>query len=304
MADLRNTIFRSIRLISHSGFSVTIAHDADDYVLDEDGLDLGAVGGNHNTTQYIDLIGSHLDSTILQPRDINIVGWIIGEDEREIETRKILLNKAINPMYDVRLEFNDYALTFRPDSSILYARTWKENNEYMCKFQIQGTATMPLFFLKDPNTYGQTVELMSACHFPWTIPKDKGMVFGYYPMNSIAKMPNLGDVESGFKLTFDMEGAVKNPALVSLTNGEKVQFNREFEAGERLEICTELGEQYARIISHGKVANALKYLTADSSIDMKLALWINNLDVTADEGVDNIKAKLTFSPRFLEVEGR
>lgn len=304
MERYENMMYKRIKLVSETGFSVEIGEDLNDYVLDENGLDLGTVGSTQNMTQYIDLIGKHLDSVVLEPRDISITGWIIGDSEKQIQGRKVLLNKLVNPMYECRLEYGEYVLNFRPDSSIRYATTWKENSAWMCKFQIQGTAPMPLWMLKDYNVYGQTVELVSKTHFPMVIPKNKGMHFGYYPMNSISRMPNFGDVESGFILRYTFEGDVTNPKIINLKTGDKIEFIKKFENGEQIEICTELGNQYAKWTSQGVVRNALKYLSSDSKVDMSLSLWLNNLDVDADEGVDNIQALLSFSPRFLEVEGR
>lgn len=298
--------FRKIKLTNEVGHSVVIAEDANDYVLDQDGLDLGTVGSVQNTTQYIDAIGKHLDSVVLSPRDIAIVGWIIGPDEATIQHRKILLNKLVNPIYAITLEVGNYSIQFHSDSSIQYAREWDYNNEWMVKFQIQGTANMPLFSLKDPNIYGQTVEIMGGIHFPLNIVKNQGILLGYYPMNSIAKIANIGDVESGFVLTLTAEGGeVLNPSLNNLTTGNKIELNYRMTDRARIDISTNLGDQYIRIIKPGQIVeNGLRYLTEDSSIDMKLALLMNSLEVIADEGNDFLKAKLTFSPRFLEVEGR
>ena len=100
-------------------------------------------------------------------------------------------------MYQVTLQINNYALDFRPDASIEYSTNYLENNEYMCRFLIQGTAPMPLYRLKNYNIYHQTVEYKSNFHFPFAIPKKKGIIFGYLPLESLANMPNQGDVESG-----------------------------------------------------------------------------------------------------------
>ena len=98
--------FRTIKLVSDTGYEVEIGENSDAYVLDQDGLDLGEVNSTHNMTQYIDLIGKHLDSNVLSPRDISIIGWIIGEDEAVINKRKRMLNRLVNPSYKVKLEVN------------------------------------------------------------------------------------------------------------------------------------------------------------------------------------------------------
>lgn len=304
--DIRPPTFRSIKLVSDTGYSVTMAENANDYCLDESGLDWGTVGSTQNSTQYIDLIGKHVDSIVLSPRDITLVGWIIGESEATIQKRKITLNRVVNPMYNVRLEYKDYVLNFYPDSSIQYSKTYEENNEYMCKFQIQGTAPMPLFKLKDYDIYRQTTEVRSSFHFPLAIPKDRGVVFGYLPFDSIRNMPNTGDVESGFILYFSATGGqVVNPKITKLATNEIIQLNYTLEDGDSAEICTELGEQYVTIhTDSGRDLNGIKYLSNDSVIDMKLNVGINTFEPASEEGEAYLEASMRFSPRFLEVEGR
>lgn len=296
---------RTIRLISDSGQTILLSEDSDDYVLDQDGLDLGTVGSTHNMTQYIDLVGQHLDSTILSPRDISIIGWIIGKDLSDIKKKKAMLNKTINPLYSIKLEFGDYALNFVPDNSIQYSKEWDYNNAYMCKFQIQGTAPMPLFTLKDYSTYRQTVEKTTDFHFPFSIPKDKGIKFGYYPFESIRNMPNDGDVESGMIITLTAElGSVKNPKIVNLTTGDTIEFKIDLNLGDKLRVDTQLGQQTATLIQGSQYSNAMKYLTIESDIDMALPLGFSRLTMEAEEGEENLDMSVEFSPRFLEVEGR
>ena len=296
--------FRSITLTSDTGQTFTIAEDSDSYVLDQDGLDLGTVNATHNMTQYIDLVGKHLDSTVLAPRDINIVGWIIGKDLPTIKSRKVLLDKAINPMYRVRLEIGGYAINFRPDTSIQFSREWNYNNGYMVKFQIQGTAPMPLFILKSYDTYRKKVDKRSDFHFPFSIPKRKGVKFGYFPFESIRNMPNDGDVESGMVITITAVTPIKNPVIRNLTTNEIIKFNITLNSGEKLKVDTQLGQQTATLVQGSLETNAMKYLTIESDIDMVLALGFNKLSITADTGEEDMDIKVEFSPRFLEVEGR
>ena len=296
--------FRSITLISDTGQTITIAEDAEDYVLDQDGLDLGSVSATHNMTQYIDLVGEHLDSTVLSPRDISITGWIIGETQAIINKRKILLNKTVNPLYGVKLEIGNYALNFRPDASIQYSKEWNYNNQYMVKFQIQGTAPMPMFLLKDYNVFRQDVELTSDFHFPFSIPKDKGIKFGYFPFESIRNMPNEGDVESGLIITIVAGSTLINPIIRNMTTGAAIEFELTLEEKEKLIIDTQLGQQTVTLVQGSLETNAIKYLTIDSDIDMTLALGFNKLVLEAETGEDDAEIAAQFSPRFLEVEGR
>lgn len=296
--------FRKIRLISDTGFTIDIAEDADDYCLDQDGLDLGVVNGAHNMTQFIDLIGQHMDSTVLSPRDISIIGWIIGDSLDIIKKRKQVLDRAVNPLYYVRLEYGDYSLDFKPDASIQYSTAWKENNAYMAKFQIQGTAPMPLFKLKTSTIYRTNVDMQSSFRFPLIIDKAKGVKLGYYPA-SIRAMPNDGDVASGMLISLTAKGGnVVNPSITNMNTNQRIDFMYTLTDGDTLLINTELGNQYVKLVKGSLETNAIKYISIASDIDMVLEVGFNRVIVDATSGADFIDTRIEFSPRFLEIEGR
>lgn len=301
---MTNEEYRKIKLIGASNLTVTVAEDATDYVLDESGLDLGTASATHNMTQFIDLIGKHLDSTTLSPRDVSIVGWVIGEDIKEIKRRKAFLDRVINPLYPVKLEYGDYAIDFRPDASVQYSTNWEENNGYMCKFQIQGTAPMPLFRLKTYDIFRTNVDIESSFRFPLVIDKTKGVKLGYYP-SSIRAMPNDGDVASGMRIILTAKGGnVVNPGIRNDSSHQQIDFKYTLEDGDTLEINTELGNQFVSLLQGSLVTNAMKYLTIESDIDMVLELGYNRIVPYAEQGEDHIDTRIEFSPRFLEVEGR
>ena len=298
---------RTIKLISEAGQTIVISEDGTDYVLDQDGLDLGSVSSTHNMTQYIDLIGQHLDTTILSPRDITIVGWVIGANLTEINKHKKLLNKAINPMCKVKLEIGNYALSFVPDSSVQYSTEWNYNNRYMCKFQIQGTAPMPLYTLKDYTVIHQTAEKLSSFHFPFSIPKETGVKLGYYSLESTLNTINEGDVENGLVMTLTVkEGTVTNPKIINSTTGDQIELKMTLGTEDKLVIDTQIGQQTVTLVQGTKETNAMKYLTLESDIDMALALGHNRILATADSKEEkyNLHLYAEFTPRFLEVEGR
>lgn len=286
---------------------VVISEKADDYVLDESGLDLGTVQGSHNMTQYIDLIGKNVDSTVLQPRSISITGYIIGETELEIQKRKNLLNRLFNPMAECTLEYGEYALDFRPDNSIAYSTDYKDNNEYWTKFMVQGTAPMPMFRLKKYNDYRQTVFMKPSFRYPFHIPIERGILFAYLTFESLEHMPNRGDVESGFVFELSVlegfEGTVKTPTILNSTNGESITFNLNMVYGDKLEFSTILGQQFVKWTHNGVTENGMKYIAEGSYIDAKLSLGFNTIELKALENEEYLIGSATFTPRFLEIEG-
>lgn len=298
-------MFRQVILTnSYLQKSVVIDESSDEYVLDEDGLNISPIEATHNLTQYINLIGSHLNSTALNPRNIQLLGWVIGKDEQEIQNRKLLLNKLINPLHNIVLTKGAYVIEFQPDTSIQYSTNYRENNEVLAKFQIQGTAFKPYWRLVQPNVYRKSVDLQQGFSFPLVITKNKGVIFGYYPIGSIADVDNFGDLEVGFLLRYQALGTVVNPEVQNVDTKESIVLNCILDEGDLVELCTEQGNQYVTIRrNNGSVENGLNYLTSNSKIDMLLKLGKNSLEMFADSGKNELEVQLSFSPRFLEIEG-
>lgn len=309
MSTERYEPFRRVKIINESRGSIEIAEDGTEesgYILDENGLDFGTVEAAHNMTQFIDLVGQHLDSTVLQPRDIEITGWIIGTDWEDIQKKKAKLDKIVNPLRELTAEFGEYAIDFRPDASIYYAKDWDSNNAYMVNFMIQGTAPMPLFRLKKYTEFRQNVEKVSEFHFPIIIPKSNGVKMGYFPYESVRNMPNSGDVPHGMEITITADsGDVQNPRIVNMSTGAEIRFNYTLKQGDSLIINTELGAQTVTLLQGSLKTNAIKYVTIESDIDMVLELGFNRMMLYDESGEEaDATIMIRFSPRFLEVEGR
>lgn len=302
MDEYRKVTIRNIT----SGDYVILDEDGKDYLLDQDGLDLGVVTTNLNTTEYIDLVGSHLDSIQLKPRDVSITGWIIGKDLEEIKTRKRVLDSLINVQENIAIEYNGYALDVSLDASIQYSTKWLEDNDCMVKFLIQGTALFPLFRLVDAYLFASSSKKISLFHFPWSIPADEGTKFGFYEIGSTRYLANTGDLNTGFTatITADKED-IDSPKLINTVTGDFIQINRILELGESLVINTEAGQQSAFIERPNGRINALNFVTLASNLNMKLKRGMNSMVVLNANGQEpELYFLVKYAPRFLEVAGR
>lgn len=137
-----------------------------DYVLDV--VDWGVITSNHHSYKYVNQIGVYITGTTLETRDITISGWIIAENDMQMTRRKMLLNKMINPKEPIDLFYSSYKLQFVPDTSVKYSITFKENNEVMCKFKIDGMCPNPLF-ADDKETLISAANIVPMFHFPLAI---------------------------------------------------------------------------------------------------------------------------------------
>ena len=101
----------SIKLINTvTGQAITIDQDQSQFVLTE--LNLGQVSGTHSTYSFYNQIGSTIESTSIEDRNISITGYLIGTTYEDIRNNKKLLNRFVNPLQDTKVVVYDkYFLT-------------------------------------------------------------------------------------------------------------------------------------------------------------------------------------------------
>lgn len=283
-----------------TGSMISFGIPEGDYWIQE--KDFGTTPGNHSSTQYINLIGSHINSTALGERDISIAGVIRVEGSGLMAERKNMLNRLINPRHDLKLYYDDYVMIVRPDSSVKYSIDKYENGKALCKFLIQATAYLPLWQLKNSKIY-QESKVTPVPLFPLRIPKRKGIAFGYIPAISIANVPNPGDVETGFVIRFTASsGKVTNPKITNNKTGKYIEVIVEMNPGDVVEVSTVPGSKYAKLTRSEIETDIFKAVTKRSSMDMTLNVGINDISVTAAGNASNMSGKIIFTPMWLEVQ--
>lgn len=261
-------------------------------------VDFGKAPAMHNTTDYINLIGSNVTSSRLGSRAIAIKGAII----ESIVEKKTELNRLINPLHILKITYGDYVIFAQADSSVLYSTARLKNNIHICEFLIQATAYMPLWQLKNQKVYRES-KITPVTLFPLKIPKTKGIAFGYIPAVSIANVPNPGDVEAGFTIRFNASaGKVTNPRIVNNKTGKHIEAVIDMEQGDVVEISTVAGSKSAKLKRGSAEIDIFKAITKQSSMDMTLNVGINDISVTAAGNSSNLSAMISFTPMWLEVQ--
>ena len=278
--------------------SILFDRDDSDFVLDE--VDLGVVNGTHHSYKYVNQIGIYINSTTLEQRTVSIKGYVIGDDYGLLEENKNTLNRFINPLQAVDITVLDkYKLTFKPDYSIKYSAPYKDNNEVLCKFLIQGTCPDPLF-----TTLGEqsaVIGTVKKFHFPLIIPKNVGILMGLRTSSLFLNLNNTGDVATGMIIEFTCTSNVKNPKLINVDTQEFIQIDKTIVPGEKIVVSTISGEKYIRGTLNGVESNYFAYLNYESTW-MQLSTGLNTLKYDADDNLTGLEVSVSFLPRLLEVQ--
>lgn len=279
--------------------SVLLDKDSSYLVLDE--ADLGTVEGTHHSYKYVSQVGVYIDSTTLEQRTVAISGWVIGDTYGELKENKKILNRLVNPLHTIDAVIQEkYKLTFKPDYSVKYSVSYKENNEVLCKFLIQGTCADPMFTTKDKQS-ALIASTIPKFRFPLVIPQDTGILMGLREPSLLATLNNGGDIDTGLLVTFSCTSTVTNPSLLNVDTREFIKVNKVMSAGEQIIISTGSGEKYIKGIVNGVEYNYFKYVDFDSTW-LQLHTGENTLKYDADSNVAGLEVLISFLPKYLEVQ--
>lgn len=246
------------------------------YLLDTDGIDWGAVEGDHNSYKYPGQIGSLLSSTNLGERTVSITGYVWtpvpieimlqyrGDDEglenyrlTRLEEKKRILNTFINPRQYIRVKVGNFYVDGRPDSSIKYSSAWSDNNEIKCKFTFSLFCNSPMF---KQEAIVETVMngVSGGLRFPLIL-KNTGVKFGERTNYQLVSVLNSGDIETGVKLTLTAIGDVINPVIENVYTGERIAINKTMTAGEEIVVVTNKGSRDIKGYIGGREFNYFAY---------------------------------------------
>lgn len=264
-------------------------------------VDLGSVPGTHQTYKYTNQVGSSIGNTVLGERTISINGWVIGKSYDALRKNKTVLNRIVNPLNTLEiLIYDSYKLTFKPDSSVYYSPEYKNNNEVLCEFLIQGTCADPMFSLKSEATI-LLATTRPKWKFPLIIPKGVGVLMGLREPSLLANLVNQGDVDVGMLITFSCRTSVVNPSLLNVVTQEFIKINKTINPGEKIIVSTVIGNRYVHGVIKKEQMNYFKYRDVSSSW-LQLYRGDNTLKYDADENPEGLEVEVTYSPKFLEVQ--
>lgn len=230
-----------------------------DYLFNDGDIDWGTVPATHNGYSYPGQVGMTVSSTKINSRDISIVGWVFywltddekvmyGRDSRvgyaytKIKEKKGLLDRVVNPMDFVKLTIGSYYIEGKPPASVKFGTDGSENNLYFCKFLLSVYCANPMF---RKNVVSRTTlsGKIPRFHFPWVVPKGRGIVGSIRQNYLMLSVENEGSVEVGGKIILEAKGVVKNPTVENVSTGETITVRKTLNPGEKVVITTVDGKE-------------------------------------------------------------
>lgn len=228
------------------------------YLLETDGINWNDVKATHNSFVNLTGVGNTITSSKLESRTVSITGRvssiftnkeiaqrydisgaaeIAAKKLEEIEEYKKYLSQTINPLHFIQIISNDYYIQGKPQSSVTFSPSWKENNEIYCKFTFSVECNDPLFHSKTSEAT-QLSGTFGGFHFPVVIPSPNGMHFGIRRSYQLVNVTNDGDTALGGIIFLKATGTVNNPTLTNVWTQEFIKIHKTLQEGEVIEIDT------------------------------------------------------------------
>lgn len=179
---------------------------------------------NHDTSQTIKQIGEYIISSSVSSRQIDLIGYIIGESKLDLELKKSKLINIINPLQNIDLIVNNNKkITVKALSTVQWGAKWENNNNKFCKFVISFLAPSTLWEDLEPSIVTFS-PWENEFIFPFSIPSI-GMIFGHKVQDKYTTIFNENNISLGCTFTLTSLAKVVNPTIINVVTGEKMKLN-------------------------------------------------------------------------------
>ena len=279
-----NNLSKLFKYVNDNGESVTFDYDGGFLINKPSGIDTVSI--TLSQAKGINQTGATIQSTNIQPRPVNINGYIVGDDQ---DGKKDQLLSVIRPDIGGRLYADDYYLNVYPTATPNIEARSKSAN-----FQFSILAAYP-YWCKDDSASAVLSGIMKLFKFPWNISRE--YQFGELMKTKFMNVANRGQVPVPFTATFIASAEVVNPMITNATTLKYLLINKTLVEGERLtvEITHDRTSVYSNVDGDCRGALSLR-----SSL-FQLEVGDNVLKPEAESGLENMQVNIDFATEIVGI---
>lgn len=279
-----NNLSKLFKYVNDNGESVTFDFDGGFLINKPNGVD--SVTISLLQAKGINQTGATIQSTNVQPRPVNITGFLVGDDQ---SAKKDLLLSVIRPDLGGKLYADDYYLNVYPTATPNI-----EAKAQGARFQFSLLAAYP-YWCKDNSANAVLSGINNLFKFPWNISKQ--YQFGQLMETQFMNVPNHGQVPIPFTATFVASGDVEKPKITNAKTLKYLLVNKSMVSGERLVV--EITHDRTSVVSSvdGDCRGALSL----SSNLFQLDVGDNVLKPEAEEGLSNMQVNIDFAMEIVGI---
>lgn len=254
------------------------------------------------TSQGFDQDGATEINSYVQSREMSINGQLYAETAMQMQQLHDNIMNLFQPKREIRI-----TNFFGGKNRVITASVTKTpdfehtNVTKIDEYTVKLKASNP--YWQDPGeTLIQIANVMAKFHFPFSIDRNKGMVFGVKSPSLIAAVYNYSVINVGMRFVFIANGTLSNPQLFNVRTRDFFKLKCEMQPGESITVQTGADKTVTRNINGidedyiGKID-----IPSGGNKFLELAPGDNLFRYAADEGEDMLEVKLYFNNRYLGV---
>lgn len=265
-----------------------LTNDASYTVVQVDGLD--PPDAQISTTKRIGYDGEDIQSVYVEPRTITIYIVMHGDVE------------------EARLRLYQYARI----KQYLKVRYRNAHRDVMAEGTVQGIqydhfAQIPMMqivvycqysYLRNIDTITDGgSQIQPAFGFAFSCESGNTFEFGTFLEIPEIVALNSGEVVTGIRFIFRMNGIVKNPKIFNRATGQFIALEYDFQAGDVVTLSTHFGDKYAHLLRNAQTINIFNAITKDSTW-MQMDVGDNVFVFEAAQGQDMIELSIIHTDEY------
>lgn len=279
-----NNLSKLFRYVNDNGDSVTFDFAGGYLINKPNGIDTLTV--SLSQAKGINQTGATIQSKNVQPRPVNITGFLVGELQDQNKDR---LLSVIRPDLGGKLYADDYYLNVYPTATPAI-----EPKKWGAKFQFSLLAAYP-YWCRDESATAVLSGIQPMFKFPWNI--SKPYRFGQLVETQFFNIWNGGQVPVPFTATFSASGEAVNPKITNATTGKFLRLKKTMESGERIVVEITHDRTYVTSSIDGDCRGALDLKNTLYELDV----GDNVLKPEAESGRDNLMVKIEFANEIVGI---
>lgn len=270
------------------------------YVKKINGFDMLDV--NIVTSQGFGQEGTSYVNAYTYERSLLIEGQIRASSTREMQVLRDSLSGIFLPKTELVITHFYGGVTRRIKVYVEKTPAFSFSNIGTIQFyNVEMTAPDP-FWYADNYCLVEMANTAGNFHFPLTIPKEKGVVFGVKSNSMIAQLANRSPVKLPLKIIFTSKGNVSNPYILNVNTRECIKLNCNMQDGQT--IIIETGEDKTVTSRIGNtVEDYIGYvdIAGESCTFLELDVGDNVMRYGADDGEEYLAVKFTYYDKYMGV---
>lgn len=206
----------------------------------------------HSTSKTIKQVGEYLTASSVSSREIDLIGYIMGDSEADLLNKQHKLMNLINPLQTLKLIVNNsYQIEVKALQTVQWGANWENYNNQFIKFSV--TFLAPDTVWKDIYpTFIDFSPWVDGFRFPLSIPST-GMIFGHKTRNLYTSFFNPSNINLGATFTLTCLAEVVNPSIINLSTHEEMNLDVTLQPGDQLIVKTDFNKKAVVLNGESKI---------------------------------------------------